>query len=110
MKSTFFPNVWYRSAPRWGRHFTLVSFQDRGALLLAGGEIAFIGRRKIVKIPVESIDHLGYVRLRGDWVNKWVKIAYDGGSAAYFTDGSLLGWRGILGGSRRILETVSKYL
>jgi hypothetical protein len=110
MKSTFFLNVWYRSAPRWGGNFTLVAFQDRGALVLADDEIAFIGRHKTVKIPVERIDHLGYVRLRGDWVNKWVKIVYNDGREAYFTNGGLLGWRGILGGSRRILEAVCRFL
>jgi hypothetical protein len=42
-------------------------------------------------------------------VNNWVKIDYQKGKTAFFADGSWLGWGGILGGTRKILDAVRHF-
>ena len=58
---------------------------------------------------ITNVRAVSYGKQGRDFVNNWVKVEYGDGSApssAYFADGSLLGWGGILGGTKRILDAI----
>jgi hypothetical protein len=110
MGTVVFRNVWYRNAPNRGRTLTLISFQDRGALVVSKARIDFVGRRTRLAIPVEQIERISLRRQGWDVLNRWIVIDYGPGKQAYFHDGRRLGWSGVLGGTRRMLRRIRKTL
>jgi hypothetical protein len=61
-------------------------------------------------VVITDIKRVTFGKQGRDFVNNWVKIEYGTTpSVAFFADGSLRGWGGIFGGTKRILETVEQY-
>ncbi len=111
MNRSVFKSVWYLpSENRWGDG-NLLAFRDVGVLTVASHRIEFEGRKG--HLSLDHIRSLSIGKQGRDPINDWVRVEYGPGkgtSAAYFADGSLLGWGGVLGGSRRILEALLESL
>jgi hypothetical protein len=104
MSETVFEKVWYLDKPNeWG-DLKFKAFRDIGRLVLTDGYVDFIGRKE--GIHITNIHNVSYSKQGRDFINNWVKIEYDGGRTAYFADGSMLGWGGILGGTLKIFNAV----
>ena len=95
-------SVWYRWSPK--RLWTPFAPQDVGTLLVTPRYLEYSSRRRSVRIPIAGISTISMGRQGSDWINKWVKVEYGRDKVAYFADGRFMGWRGILGGTRRLLE------
>jgi len=111
MATRVFTTVWYLPREnRWG-DLHVLAYGDAGKLTVGESAIEFIGRKQTVVIT--NILGVSYGKQGRDFVNKWVKIEYDDGSSpavAFFADGSLRGWGGIFGGTKRILNTVQEHI
>lgn len=73
------------------------------------GEDTLEFKGKKYKISIADIGRISYGRQSLwilDFVNKWVKIEYDGGKKALFADGSAIGWGGMFGGTKIIYHAV----
>ncbi|HVF99523.1 MAG TPA: hypothetical protein VND68_06770 [Chloroflexia bacterium] len=95
-------SVWYRWSSK--RIWTPFAPQDVGTLLITRRYLEYSSRRRNVRIPIADISSISMGRQGSDWINKWVKVEYGREKVAYFADGRFLGWRGILGGTRRLLD------
>jgi hypothetical protein len=96
-------SVWYRWSPK--RLWSLFAPQDVGTLIVTQSYIQFSGRRRSIHIRITDIDSVSMGKLGSDWINQWVKVEYGRDKVAYFADGRFLGWKGILGGTARLLES-----
>lgn len=86
--------VWFRSTEG-------SKIEDRGTLTIAEGAFRFEGRKGTASGPIRS------ARKRPVGFTNWVLIQYDEDGEqrdAYFVCSRLLGWIGILGANRRLLE------
>jgi hypothetical protein len=104
MPDKTFSCVWYRSSKKVG--FELPAYQDSGTLVVGANRIEFVGTNRLV---IEKIVGLSYGKQGIDFVNNWVRIDYEDrgeAKAAFFADGSWLGWGGIFGGTRRIFDAI----
>jgi hypothetical protein len=99
-----FANIWYLPHENRWRDMNLLAFSDIGTLIVGKNSLEFKGKRENVHIT--NIRQISYGKQGRDFVNNWVKIEYDNDKTAFFADGSLLGWGGIFGGTRRILQAV----
>jgi hypothetical protein len=102
-----FDKVWYLPDENRWADLNPVAFNDVGRLIVHSDSIVFQGRHETVVIT--QIRRVSYGKQGRDFVNNWVKIEYGDGptlSTAFFADGSLLGWGGVLGGNKRILRAV----
>lgn len=109
MEPQTFDKVWYLSGDSIWRVFRLLAYQDVGKLTVSDSQIEFKSSRRTIQI--DRIRRVSYGKQGRDFVNNWVKIEYDqGGSShkAFFADGGSLGWDGVFGGTRRILEAAQK--
>jgi hypothetical protein len=102
-----FENVWFLPSENRWRDLNLLAHRDTGKLTVKEKSIEFRGKKEAVVIT--NVRAVSYGKQGRDFVNNWVKVEYGDGSApssAYFADGSLLGWGGILGGTKRILDAI----
>lgn len=61
------------------------------------------------RITITNIESISYGCFGKDKVNAWVKIQYSMDNqvrSAYFADGRFLGYGGVFGGTRRILQEI----
>ena len=109
MADQTFENVWYLPDENHWRNLQMLAFRDAGSLIVHDNSIEFRGKKGMVQI--NNIRRVTCGRQGRDFVNKWVKIEYGDGASpttAFFADGSMLGWGGILGGTNRILDAVTR--
>ena len=107
MSDRTFDSVWYLPHENKWRDLHILAYRDIGKLTLSENSIEFQGGKETVVIT--NIKRVTFGKQGRDFVNKWVKIEYGDSatpSVAFLADGSLLGWGGIFGGTRRILEAV----
>jgi hypothetical protein len=86
--------VWYRSSEG-------SKIEDRGTLTIADGTIEFAGKKGSASGPIRA------ARKRPSGFTNWVLIQYEAEGElrdAYFVCSQMLGWVGILGANRQLLE------
>lgn len=108
MADLTFDGVWYLPHENRWRDLNILAFKDTGKLTVGEHSIAFNGSKGTVVIT--DIRYVSYGKQGRDFVNNWVKIEYgdvNTPSVAFFADGSLFGWGGIFGGTKRILDAVN---
>jgi hypothetical protein len=101
-----FDSVWYRSQPLRATEPALKAMEDRGSLVVSRGKLRFRG--KVKEIEITDIHDVSANRHGRDFINRWVTVTYGGGKTAMFVDGGLLGWKGILGGNKRLREAIEQ--
>lgn len=87
--------IWYRSTAG----VNIPAWEDKGSLRFGAGTFEFHGKSQTVSGSILSV---GRAQMG---TNKWVHVRYeDGGQEkdAYFMDGGMLGWAGVLGGNKRL--------
>jgi len=102
-----FDKVWYLPHENRWRDMNILAFRDTGELIFHDKSMEFKGKKETITIT--RVQSVSYGRQGRDFINNWVRVEYGedpAQSVAYFADGSMLGWGGILGGTRRILEAV----
>ena len=99
-----FTKVWYLPEENRWRDMNLLAMRDTGVLVVNDESLEFQGRKE--KVRITAVKRISYGKQGRDFVNNWVKIEYGDGKQAFFADGSLLGWGGIFGGTKRILSAV----
>ena len=99
-----FDNIWYLPSENTWQDFHWLAYRDTGSLTVADGVIAFTGRKGTVRIV--DIAEVSYGKQGRDFVNNWVKVRSKSGELAFFADGGWRGWRGILGGTKRVFRAV----
>ena len=104
MASSRFSKVWYLPEENRWRDMNLLAMRDTGILVVIDRSLEFQGRKEQVRIT--GVKRVSYGKQGRDFVNNWVKIDYGDGKQAFFADGSWLGWGGILGGTKKILNAV----
>jgi hypothetical protein len=107
MATQTFDNVWYLPDENRWRDMNLLAFRDAGKLIVGDDSLEFRGKKE--KVVIANVRHISYGKQGRDFVNNWVRIEYGDApttSTAFFADGSLLGWGGIFGGTKRILAAV----
>jgi hypothetical protein len=104
MAAVVFKPVWYRSRALTLTNPTVMAIEDRGSLQVSEGCLRFQGKKETIEIT--GIEKISAKRAGRDIVNKWIVIEYSGSRVAMFVDGGYLGWRGILGGNKRLLEAI----
>ena len=107
MATQTFDNVWYLPDENRWRDMNLLAFRDAGKLIVGEDSLEFRGKKE--KVVIANVRHISYGKQGRDFVNNWVRIEYGDApttSTAFFADGSLLGWGGIFGGTKRILAAV----
>ncbi|MCJ7585598.1 MAG: hypothetical protein MUO30_12625 [Anaerolineales bacterium] len=107
MATQTFDNVWYLPDENRWRDMNLLAFRDAGKLIAGEDSLEFRGKKE--KVVIANVRHISYGKQGRDFVNNWVRIEYGDAptiSTAFFADGSLLGWGGIFGGTKRILAAV----
>lgn len=103
--ATTFSKVWYRSGPLGGGELTMKAMQDTGTLTVEPGEITFVGK-KSGTVELRDLKRVTAGRAGRDLVNRWVTVEHGDGQVAMFVDGGMLGWRGILGGNKKLRAAV----
>jgi len=109
MPSQTFETVWYLPDENRWRDMNLLAFRDVGKLIVRDDSLEFQGKKE--KVVITHVRRISFGKQGRDFVNNWVKIEYGDGpvfSTAFFADGSWLGWGGIFGGTRRILDAVQR--
>jgi hypothetical protein len=107
MATHTFYDVWYRPDERRLVNLSLLAYTDKGKLIVGEESLEFQGKK--ARIIITGVRRISYVTQGNDFINKWVKIEYGDSpkiSTAFFADGSELGWGGVFGGSKRILDAV----
>jgi hypothetical protein len=98
-----FPTAWYRHSEY---HFgSLLAMEDTGQLVVGERGLVFYGHKG--PLIVADVERIKYCRQGWGFSYRWVRIDYGPGWTAFFVDGSKLGYGGIFGGTRRILQAVS---
>jgi hypothetical protein len=111
MAARTFDLVWYLPHENRWRDLNILAYRDTGKLAVGENSIEFRGGKGTVVIT--KIQRVAFGKQGRDFINKWVKIEYGDNpnpSVAYFADGSSLGWGGIFGGTKKILEAVNQHL
>lgn len=103
-------NVWFLPSENTWRDLNIMAMKDRGTLSFREKELIFQGKEYEVKI--KDIKSISYGKQGRDFVNNWVKIEYrtDDGEikTAFFADGGMMGWSGIFGGTKKILNKITE--
>jgi hypothetical protein len=89
-------NVWYRSTP--GN-----VIEDRGTVTVEGGTLSFTGKKVSIAGRVTS------AAKRSVGFKNWIKATYEANGEtreAFFLIKDMLGWGGMLGGNRELLEAL----
>ncbi len=100
--TTTFSTVWY--LPDENRWLDPLAFDDVGSLTVTEDAAIFTGKKAEVRIA--NVSRISYCKQGRDFINNWVKIEYDNGKLAFFADGSWLGFGGMHGGTKKILDAV----
>jgi hypothetical protein len=109
MPAQTFDTVWYLPDENRWRDLNPLAYKDVGKLTINEESIEFQGRGQT--LVIEKVRRVSYGKQGRDFVNNWVKVEYGDGptaSTAFFADGSMMGWRGIFGGTKRILDAVKR--
>lgn len=107
MVDQVFDIVWYLPRENRWRDLNLLAYRDTGKLTVSENSLQFNGSKETVVI--NNIQRVTIGKQGRDFINNWVRIEYgdtSDPSVAFFADGSMLGWGGIFGGTKRILEAV----
>jgi len=99
-----FKKVWHLPEENSWKSTNLLAMKDVGRLSIANGKITFAGADS--DIEISNIQNIQYGKQGRDFVNNWVKVEYENGKTAFFADGRWLGWKGILGGTRKIQQSL----
>jgi hypothetical protein len=109
MEPQTFDKVWYLSGDSIWRIFRLLAYQDVGKLIVSQSQLEFRSDQRV--IVIDQMRRVSYGKQGRDFVNDWVKIEYDEGGTrhiAFFAEGGSLGWDGVFGGTKQILEAVKR--
>ena len=110
MADATFDKVWFLPRERrWGE--LNLAYEDIGRLTVRADSLEFQGRKGTLVIT--HIRRVSCGKQGRDFINDWVKVEYGDGpspSIAFFADGAGMGWSGVLGGTRKILEAVESLL
>ena len=104
MARNTFGKVWYLPEENRWRDMNMLAMRDTGALAVTEDSLEFTGKKE--KVHIIDIKRVSFGKQGRDFVNNWVKIEYQNGKTAFFADGTWLGWGGIFGGTKRILNAV----
>jgi hypothetical protein len=110
MAARTFDSVWYLPHENTWRDFHMLAYRDKGKLTVGERSIEFMGGKETVIIT--NIQRVTFGKQGRDFVNNWVKIEYGDRttpSVAFFADGSLRGWGGIFGGTKRLLKALEQH-
>jgi hypothetical protein len=103
MSAQVFNSVWYLPSENTWQAGNLLAFRDVGRLTIDGAGLIFEGQKG--RIAITRVQRVSIGKQGRDFLNDWVKVEYGDPphlANVYFADGSLLGWGGLLGGTRRI--------
>jgi hypothetical protein len=103
MVTQTFNNVWYLPDENTWEEFNLMAYRDVGRLIIGEDSLEFQGKKE--RIVITGVRRVSYGKQGRDFINNWAKIEYGDPatvSTVYFADGSLLGWGGIFGGTKKI--------
>ena len=98
--------VWMLKSERTLKDFNVSAFDDIGTLKVENGNVYFDGSEQYVLSDIQKIEYGKYGR---DFINHWIKIVYKDTNEEknlYFADGKLLGWKGILGGTKSLYHSL----
>ena len=104
MTTGTFKPVWYLPKENEWSDRNLLAMRDSGTLIVRDDSLEFKGKKETVHIT--DIQKVSFGKQGRDFINNWVKIEYLDGRKAFFADGSCLGWGGLFGGTRKILDAV----
>ena len=104
MARSIFSAVWYLPEENRWRDMKMLAFRDTGTLVVSDDSLEFNGKKE--KVHIANIRRISDGKQGRDFFNRWVKIDYQDGRTAFFADGSWLGWGGIFGGTKKILNAV----
>ncbi len=110
MVAQTFDTVWFLPHENRWRDFNLLAYRDTGRLTVSDESIEFRGDKETLVIT--NVQRVSYGKQGRDFVNNWVKVEYGDHatpSVAFFADGSMHGWGGIFGGTKRILQAVKQH-
>lgn len=99
-----YKKIWHLPEENSWKSFNLMAMKDVGDLMITDSNINFIGTDN--NIEIANIQNITYGKQGRDFVNNWVKVEYDNGKTAFFADGRWLGWKGILGGTKKIQQSL----
>ena len=101
---TVFPSVWYLpDENRWSQ-LNPLAMRDRGQLVVSYAEATFTGGNS--QVAIRNVTRVSYGKQGRDFLNNWVRVDFGAGETAFFMDGTALGWGGLLGGTKRILDAM----
>ena len=104
-------NIWYLPSENTWRELNLLAMRDIGILIFEKEELIFIGK-KSKAIIIKNIQFVSIGKQGRDFINNWVKLEFlnDKGEkeTAFFADGKMLGWSGILGGTKEIFNKINQ--
>lgn len=104
MARRIFPSVWFLPEENRWRDMNLLAMRDSGRLVVENASLVFEGKKD--RVDISDVQRISFGKRGRDFVNNWVKIEYGEGRTAFFADGRWLGWAGIFGGTRAILDAV----
>ncbi|MGH9365431.1 MAG: hypothetical protein ACRD1B_09240 [Thermoanaerobaculia bacterium] len=104
MARSTFGKVWFLPEENRWRDMNMLAMRDAGTLVVNEDSLDFNGKKE--KVHITDIKRISFGKQGRDFVNNWVKIEYQDGKTAFFADGSWLGWGGIFGGTKKILNAV----
>ena len=110
MACEVFNEVWF-TPKRKLLSMKLLAYDDKGVLTVHERSIDFRGRT--TTLTIEDIRGISFGKHGRDFVNDWVKVEFFDGATlqtACFADGSQIGWGGVLGGTKRMFEAMSRIL
>jgi hypothetical protein len=107
MASITFATVWYLPSENTWKDFNMLAFRDTGRLVVNADSLEYAGGKN--RVVIGDIKRVTLGKQGRDFVNNWVKVEFGDGASAFFADGSLLGWGGILGGTQKIYAALSRF-
>lgn len=111
MQPLVFRDVWYRPEPNTWERLELAAMRDSGVLTVRGAELDYRGGKG--SLAIRHITHISLGQQGRDFINTWVKVEYlenDQPLVAYFSDGTALGWGGVLGGTKAMYAAIEQSL
>ncbi len=103
--------VWYRSEPMLVVSLAEAFNRDRGRLRIENNQVEFTSKNN--HFIIRKILKVSYGLAGGKGLNAWVHIEFEENGQtreAFFADGKLLGYYGVLGGTKKILNQVANLL
>lgn len=103
MFAVTFPKVGFLSEENKWNRLKFLAWDDIGTLTVSRERIEFVGRKADFCLSVNEIKRLSLEKQGRDFINKWVKVEYNGGSV-FFIDAGFWGYAGYFGGTEKILD------